>query len=54
MILEKDLNGEYLKSTLESLLNDKDKLREMSKNSKNLGKLDSTRLISIEIDKIIK
>lgn len=54
LILEKDLNGEYLKSTLESLLNDKDKLREMSKNSKNLGKLDSTRLISIEIDKIIK
>ncbi len=54
VILEKDLNGDYLKSNLESLLNNKDKLREMSKNSKCLGKIDSTKLIIDEIDKIIK
>jgi len=54
LILEKDLNGDHLESTLKSLLNDREKLREMSKNSKKLGKTDSLKLILLEMDKIIK
>lgn len=54
LILEKNLNSNHLESTLKSLLENKEDLREMSKNSKKLGKTDSLKLILFEMDKIIK
>lgn len=45
VILEKDLNGEKLKKEILDLLNDKEKLKEMSKMSKKLGKTDAANEI---------
>lgn len=53
MILEKDLEGDYLYSTLKSLLNNKEQLKDMSINSKKLSKIDSTKLIIMEIERLI-
>lgn len=54
MILEKDLEPSSFKEQVLSLIKDKDKLHTMSKNCKRLGKIDATKRIIDEIDKLIK
>lgn len=54
VILERELKWDELINEIEVLLKDKDKLKKMSNNSKNMGKYDSTQLILKEIDKLIK
>ena len=53
VLLEKDLNGELLYKTIYDLLNNNEKLKNMSQNSKKLGKIDATRKIIEIIDEII-
>lgn len=54
MILEKDLDYIGLKNTIEQLINNKQKLKEMSLNSKKMGKSNAARLIVAEIDRLLK
>jgi UDP-N-acetylglucosamine--N-acetylmuramyl-(pentapeptide) pyrophosphoryl-undecaprenol N-acetylglucosamine transferase len=54
LILEKDLSSQLLMEKIKDLLNDKDKLRKMSINSKKLGNINSASLIVSEVDKLIK
>lgn len=42
VILEKELDGEVLFEKIDEILNDKEKLRNMSKNSKKIGKLNAS------------
>nr|WP_300002296.1 undecaprenyldiphospho-muramoylpentapeptide beta-N-acetylglucosaminyltransferase [Tissierella sp.] len=53
VILEKDLNGEKLKDVLIPLLNNPEKLKKMSQNSKSLGQTDSAGKIYDIIKTII-
>ena len=53
MILEKDLTSELLYRTIMELINDGDKLEEMSANSKKLGNSDATMSIIAEISRLI-
>ncbi|MDR7870082.1 MAG: undecaprenyldiphospho-muramoylpentapeptide beta-N-acetylglucosaminyltransferase [Tissierellaceae bacterium] len=53
VILEKDLNGEVLVNTINDLMNDKLKLKNMSINSKKLGNKDATKEIVKIISEII-
>ena len=50
VILEKNLTDELFYNTVNELLNDKEKLKEMKINSKNLGKLDAAKNIMRIID----
>lgn len=54
LILEKDLTSEVLKNSISNLINDKEKLKNMSLNSKKMGNIDAVGLIVTEIDKLIK
>ena len=54
MILEKDLSYEKLKSTINSLINDGNKLKKMSENSKKMGKIDAAGLIVDQLMSILK
>lgn len=54
MLLEKDLTSNLLKDTIYSIINNKEKLKIMSINSKRLGKIDASSLIYTEIHNIIK
>jgi UDP-N-acetylglucosamine--N-acetylmuramyl-(pentapeptide) pyrophosphoryl-undecaprenol N-acetylglucosamine transferase len=53
VILEKDLNGEKLNDTIFKLLNDKEKLFKMKKNSRSLGKTDACNKIVDMIQELI-
>lgn len=54
VILEKDLTNQSLKDAIYSIINNKEKLRKMSTNSKSLGKIDASALIVAEINKLTK
>lgn len=54
MLLEKDLTSERLNDTIYSIINNKEKLRKMSMNSKRLGKIDASALIVGEIHNLTK
>lgn len=54
MILEKDLEPSLFRDQVQSLIGDKERLLKMSKNCKKLGKIDATKRIIHEIDKLIK
>ena len=54
MILEKDLNGKSLNDTILKLLGDRDKLKIMGKNSKNLGRIKAVNDIVDIIDSMLK
>ncbi len=54
VILEKDLRDNILKDQVYSLINDKNKLNEMSKSSKRLGIRDAAEKIVDEIDLLLK
>jgi UDP-N-acetylglucosamine--N-acetylmuramyl-(pentapeptide) pyrophosphoryl-undecaprenol N-acetylglucosamine transferase len=54
MILESELSYIKLKKTIDELIHNKEKLRNMSLNSKKIGKIDAARLIVAEIDKLSK
>ena len=53
VILEKDLTGEVLYQTIYNLVQDKQKLRTMSINSKKMGNKDATKLIIEIINEMI-
>lgn len=53
VILEKDLTGKKLNSTIKKLIRDRDKLREMANRSKTLGKVDATERIVAIIEELI-
>lgn len=53
VILEKDLTKEYLDKTIDSLIHDDKKLKEMSENSKKLGVNDSASKIAELIEKLV-
>lgn len=52
IILNKDLNSEILYKTIKSIINDKSKLEEMSKNAKSVAKYDVEKNIYKELKKI--
>lgn len=53
-IKEKDLNGMILNETINSLLGDKDKLKEMEKKSKRSARINAIDIIYSEIEALIK
>lgn len=54
VILEKDLSGKVLNSSIKNLLKDKERLNSMARNSRNLGKAKSVNEIVDIIDVMIK
>ncbi len=53
-ILEKDLTGNKLNETIFKILGDREKIKEMSKNSKEIGKADALNIIYKEIISLLK
>ncbi|WFA09632.1 undecaprenyldiphospho-muramoylpentapeptide beta-N-acetylglucosaminyltransferase [Tissierella sp. Yu-01] len=54
MILEKDLSYIKLRNIIDELINNKQELRNMSLNSKKMGKINAARLIVAEVDSLLK
>lgn len=54
VILEKDLKDNILKDQVYNLINDNNKLKKMTKNSKKLGNRDAAEKIVDEIDSLLK
>ena len=54
VILEKDLTGEGLNEIINKIIQDKDRLIEMSKNSKKIGEVDATEKIVNIIDDLTR
>ena len=54
LILEKDLNGELLNKSINDILLDENKIKEMKKASKSLGNIRATEHIVTEIESIIR
>ena len=54
IILDKDLNCDILDKTIRSIINDKNKLQQMSNNAKKIARFDVEKKIYREIKEILK
>ena len=54
LVLEKDIRGNILNDIIYDLIKDKNRLEEMAKNSKKLGKIDASEKIFEIINTIVK
>ena len=54
VILEKDLTGENLNEIINKIIKDKNRLMEMSQNSKKIGKVDAVEKIVNIVDKLVR